>query len=275
MWLKSGFLPFIFLLQCTSPDPVAPAKREVQANPSAPAAMPVNKEAKIIHLFVALCDNKNQGIVPVPPKIGNGQDPANNLYWGCSYGVKSWFRSQPAWQLKWSGTGTNSMVLERLVFKHRSSNTWLIADAYDGALIKNCTETFLQAAAGGGADSVRVDGQTLWAGGSSNLLAYIGHDGLMEFSLDKFAEKKNDQLRETIILACYSKRYFSPYISRTGARPLLWTSGLMAPEAYTLSAAIEGWIQKESPEQIRERAAAAYSRYQKCSLKAARNLMVN
>lgn len=265
-------------MQCASPglpDPVAPVNLQAPVSRSAPEDLPRNPEAKVIHLFVALCDNKNQGIVPVPPKIGNGQDPANNLYWGCSYGVKSWFRGQPAWQLKRLETGKNSMVLERLVFKHRSSNTWLIADAYDGALIKPCTEAFLQATAGGGTESVRVDGQTLLAGGSSNLLAYIGHDGLMEFSPDSMAVKRNEQLRETIILACYSKRYFSPYIAQTGARPLLWTSGLMAPEAYTLSAAIEGWIQKEKPEQIRERAAAAYSRYQKCSLKAARNLMVN
>ena len=33
---------------------------------------------KTIHVFVALCDNKYQGIVPVPPKIGNGQDLNNN-----------------------------------------------------------------------------------------------------------------------------------------------------------------------------------------------------
>src|SRR5688572_22804615 len=32
-------------------------------------------EAQVIHIFVALCDNKYQGIVPVPAKIGNGQDP--------------------------------------------------------------------------------------------------------------------------------------------------------------------------------------------------------
>ena len=44
---------------------------------------------KTIHVLVALCDNKYQGIVPVPPKIGNGQDPDNNLYWGCAFGVRS------------------------------------------------------------------------------------------------------------------------------------------------------------------------------------------
>ena len=40
----------------------------------------INAETKIIHVFVALCDNDSQGIVPVPKKIGNGNDPDNNLY---------------------------------------------------------------------------------------------------------------------------------------------------------------------------------------------------
>ena len=37
---------------------------------------------KSIHVFVALCDNQSQGIVPVPKQLGNGNDPGNNLYWG-------------------------------------------------------------------------------------------------------------------------------------------------------------------------------------------------
>ena len=37
---------------------------------------------RIVHVFVALADNVNQGIVPVPAKLGNGEDPVHNLYWG-------------------------------------------------------------------------------------------------------------------------------------------------------------------------------------------------
>ncbi|WP_431199255.1 hypothetical protein ACQ86K_29370 [Mucilaginibacter sp. P19] len=47
---------------------------------------------KVIHVFVALCDNKYQGIVPVPPAIGNGQDPETNLYWGSDNGVRTYFK---------------------------------------------------------------------------------------------------------------------------------------------------------------------------------------
>ena len=47
---------------------------------------------KTIHIFVALCDNKYQGIVPVPKAIGNGQDHNNNLYWGALYGIRTYFK---------------------------------------------------------------------------------------------------------------------------------------------------------------------------------------
>jgi hypothetical protein len=48
----------------------------------------------------------------------------------------------------------------------------------------------------------------------------------------------------------------------------------MAPEAYTLKSALDGWILGESNEQIRERGAQAYAKYQKCGIGAARKLMV-
>ena len=46
----------------------------------------------------------------------------------------------------------------------------------------------------------------------------------------------------------------------------------MAPEAYTLKAALDGWIAGENREQIRGRAADAYDKYQKCGVGAARRL---
>jgi hypothetical protein len=40
--------------------------------------------------------------------------------------------------------------------------------------------------------------------------------------------------------------FFADGLKSTGAQPLLWTTGLMAPEAYTLKAALDGWIAGES-----------------------------
>ena len=54
--------------------------------------------------------------------------------------------------------------------------------------------------------------------------------------------------------------------------PLLLTTNLMAPEAYTLDAAVTTWAKGESSAKVRESAAAAYANYQKISVKAARGL---
>jgi hypothetical protein len=111
-------------------------------------------------------------------------------------------------------------------------------------------------------------------GGEASLLAYVGHDGLMDFALGERFQGPAQNPRQAIILACISKRYFGEHLRATGAAPLLWTTGLMAPEAYTLKAALNGWVLRERPEQIQEKAAAAYDAYQKCGLNAARRLLV-
>ena len=48
----------------------------------------------------------------------------------------------------------------------------------------------------------------------------------------------------------------------------------MAPEAYVIHDAITGYVNNEDNQQIRNRAAKAYSKFQKCSEKAAKNLLV-
>ena len=96
----------------------------------------------------------------------------------------------------------------------------------------------------------------------------------MDFQISPITGAKGEKPRHTIVLACASKAFFAPYIRQTGAEPLLWTTGLMAPEAYTLKSALDGWIARENDEAIRHRAAWAYNRYQKCGERAASKLFV-
>jgi hypothetical protein len=74
---------------------------------------------RTIHVFVALADNANQGIVPVPAKLGNGEDPEHNLYWGSAFGVKTFFSRSSDWTLLSSGQKPKDEVLERCVFMLR------------------------------------------------------------------------------------------------------------------------------------------------------------
>ena len=223
---------------------------------------------------MALCDNVNQGIVPVSKSLGNGQNPRTNLYWGALYGVKTHFKRSKDWEFIKMISSNNPKILERILFKHKTSNTYLLADAYDGKYIKQTTIDFLQASSGSNLEEIIVNDQKLNFGGNSDLLAYVGHDGLMEFNLDIKLKPKNTKKRDAIILACISKEYFKPYLEKTGANPLVWTTGLMAPEAYTLKWALDGWILNESDADIRERAAKAYHKYQKCGMRGARRLLV-
>jgi hypothetical protein len=232
---------------------------------------------RTVHVFVALADNVNQGIVPVPTKLGKGDDAEHNLYWGAAGGVKTFFARSGDWQLIAKGQRPKPEILERCVFKHRRANVYLVADAYQGDRIQQAITDFLSTAAGDHAEEVSLGAglASIQAGGAANLVAYIGHDGFMDFQLPSLPRQKNPATRQAIILACISKTYFREALRATGAHPLLWTTGLMAPEAYTLKDALDGWISGESDEQIRERAARAYDRYQKCGIKGARRLFVS
>jgi len=228
---------------------------------------------KTVHVLVALCDNLYQGIVPVPAGIGNGQNHNTNLYWGAGYGIRTYFKKSAEWKFiearKYEG-----VVLERLVFKHAVKDYYLVADAYDGRYIMQCTEDFMNGVSGNLKDTLRVGGVTVGIVGNASLLAYIGHDGLMNFDLAGAYSNADGVRRDMIILACYSKRFFGPYLKTANVNPVMWSTGLMAPEAYTLHDALTGYVGGEGNEAVRERGAAAYAKYQKCGLNAARRLLI-
>jgi len=255
-----------------------PHGRHVAANSETkPAETPaaINK-VPVIHVFVALCDNVNQGIVPVSAALGNGDNPATNLYWGAAYGVKTFFSKSKDWEMVSQIKHPRAEVLERAIFKHRQRELYMIADAYQGKEIRKTTLDFLDSAAGRSGEAITVKSQELdvelHTHGSADLVAYIGHNGLMDFALPTSPTARDQRQRKSIILACASKQYFDKPLLQTGAAPLLWTTNLMAPEAYVLSAAIDGWANKESDEAVRVRAAKAYHKYQNCGLRAADRL---
>jgi len=236
------------------------------------------EKLRTVHVMVALCDNKYQGIAKVPAKIGNGQSTYNNLYWGALYGLKTRFKKNPDWQLVESQTSNlPDHVLERVIFRHSTKNTYLIADAYDGAHIRQTTMDFIYASGGYNGKILKKDNRLIPAYGAADLLVYIGHNGLMDFH---YAEAgtllpRNDKHREIIMLGCITKDYFTNIMLPLGVTPLLWSTHLMAPESYTLEAALKGWVNQESSHAISERAAQAYHRYQKCGINSARRLLVS
>jgi len=238
-----------------------------------PSPKSVDTSIKTIHIYVALCDNIHQGIVRVPEKIGNGQDIHNNLYWGCGYGIRTFFKNSKEWTLI-RKFRLDKVRLERLVFKHKTKNYVLIADAYDGQYIEQCTKDFLRSSCGQLKDTIHIGKSVVGIAGNAKLVAYIGHDGLMDFELTETFENRDKLKRDVIILACYSRSYFSPHLRAANVNPIVWTAHLMCPEAYTIHDALIGYVNNETPQSIHNRAVMAYSKYQKCSKKAAQNILV-
>jgi hypothetical protein len=226
-------------------------------------------------VLVALADNQHQGIVPVRAKLGNGDDPRNNLYWGAMYGVRTYLQRQGEWRRLGCNKPKDPAVLERCVFRHTSEQIFLLADAYRGREIRRAVEDFLASAAGRKIKLPAAATSYAQLDGKADLAVYVGHNGLMDFSLESTPKAVDDKKRDAVVLGCISRDYFLKPLRRAGARPLLLTTGLMAPEAYILAALLDGWIRNEAGPAIRERAAEAYHRYQKCGLSAARRLFVS
>jgi len=223
---------------------------------------------KRIHVTVALCDNQYQGIIKVGARIGDGDDPASNLYWGCSDGLWKVFDKAPEWQrIDRKPANEDQTILETLTYQHTTENVMLVAEAWRGREIKAATIRFLELLE----SKDPVD--------APDLVAFIGHNGLMDFTLPaspvetgfQFGEPK----RDAVVLCCRSRAYFSEKLKARNARPILMTEQRMYPGSFLLEAALDGWLKNESVTQIRERAARAYASNQKISTKAARGVFTD
>ena len=234
----------------------------------------------VAHVIVALCDNASQGIVPVPARLGNGDDPNSNLYWGAMYGVRGWFRRSPDWRSIPVAASKDARVLERALYRReiirdgKRGEILLLAEAWQGEHIEDAIRHFLEINRGEHVESLVVGDQREEFGGAAHVAVFVGHNGLMDFeapSLPRSAVRA--PAHASVVLACMSNHYFSPLLAEHSV-PLLTTSGLMAPEAYTLDAALSSWFAGRSPQDVRRAAAAAYAKHQKTSERASLRLFV-
>lgn len=210
---------------------------------------------KTIGVFVALADNQNQGIVPVPEAIGKGDDPERNLYWGTADGIRGVFDRSKEWTLKeQTGQPVAGNILRTRVYHNAGKKAVLRAMAYRGSAIKECIRGF----------------ETAVQSGSYDMVVFIGHNGLMDFNLpNPTRAAKQSRTSDCVVLCCKSEQFFKARLAAAGGRPVLLTTQLMYPGAFILHAAAASWLDGKSRSEIRESAAIAYARNQKLSRKAA------
>lgn len=250
---------------------------ETQSTSSQATATPP-RDYRVVHVIVALADNEHQGIVRVPADLGNGQNPRTNLYWGAMYGTKTFLQRSEHWRLLETKYHNGDGRREICIFKHRTASPrlYLIAEAYDGRCMKEALLDFFQVASGMRPLNVPITGrdQSIAYGSGADLVCFIGHNGLMDIDIDDVVPHRvhGAHPKQAVVLACRSGPYFSGKLAAVECEPLVMTTGLMAPEAYTLDALVEAWQGGGDVTAIRRAAADAYAKYQRCSVRAARRL---
>lgn len=239
------------------------------------------KKPLVIHAFVPLCDNENQGIVPVSKSLGDGLNLRTNLYWGALYGVKTHFKKQKDWKFLFSQKDLTKNVLERVVFFKKYKNgaqVYFVADAYRGDRMAACLTDYFAALSNENQSEFnflpvptsRRD-KKVGIEGNADLIVFNGHNGLMDTNIE-FPNNVHTSAKDAIAVACVSFDYFEKYYQQVNAYPLLNTKNLLAPEAYVLEKVFDTWANLKDEKAIHHAAGSAYNQYQKCGLKGAKRL---
>jgi hypothetical protein len=209
--------------------------------------------------------------------MGDGLNLRENLYWGAGYGIKTRFSRQKDWKLVYDSLYEGKDVLERVIFYKKFSNgakVYLVADAYRGDRMKECVNDYLHSLAGEKSGSVLIEDKEINLYQAADLLAFNGHDGIMDFT-PEYALNKDSIEKDAVVIACTSYELFEDYLGCAKGFPLLTTNGLLAPEAYVIEAVINSWALLKMPRQIEESAAQAYAAKQSCGIKGGRWLFLS
>jgi hypothetical protein len=228
----------------------------------------------IAHVLVPLCDNEHQGIVKVNASLGDGRNLKTNLYWGAGYGMRTHFQRQAEWKTLGVTDPAEPHILERIILRRSYPNgatVILVADAYDGAFMKECVEDYLDALCGIKSGTVQAGNEIFSAWSGADLLAFNGHNGLMDVEVAPRSFQAGNP-KDAVVIACISHSWFEPHLKRASAYPLVTTTNLLAPEAYIMRPIIDAWAQLKSGAEADLAAAQGNTNFQKCSLSSSNRL---
>ena len=247
----------------------------------------------VISSYVALWD-KSFCIYDSPKKCNfrwaDGGNPKNNLYWGGGFGVKVGFRKL-GWKLAQQKEGEMAVFSKKFYpsrfwrkqgikkpfyiyaafwayktdYETDSSHDILLAyKAFAGSLFTNKNQPI----------TLR-NGKTINAGGQSHIVGYVGHmvhGGIWQL---KNVKKTSTMAKGAYMTACLTAQVFSPYVLDKNIYGLLFTTKLMAPEAYNQNALFRAIARGANGKGIIMDVARAYDKYHKSITSPPTGLYVN
>ncbi len=277
-WVLSTVAFVLSLLTPTAALPDAPARPvEVAAKGVEAGFARGVREGRplVIQVVVPLCSNAQidcgSGIAGRPDRLDT------NIYWGAVFGHRRFFdRNGSGFERIDVGRGGGAL-LERVVYRRRvpaapfggkggeAVEQILVLDAYHGDHIDRAVEAFWQIATRGGQVRFR-DGEKEREERVS-VAGYAGHNRLMDGVRLPPPPGAADAPAPvpSFVLACASEPYFGPSLRAAGSETVVMTRALMAPEGYVLEAVVGAIGENASAAEARNRAVAAYARWQRLS----------
>jgi hypothetical protein len=244
----------------------------------------------VVEVHAPLCDNTI--IQCGNAKLGDGDNPDTNLYWSTTPGLGSWFaRRDGGWtrvaRQREGQTGDDDILAvhayRRMV---AAPAAWRAAGApakfeldivihgWRGKAIDRALSAYAADAAGGEARTIALgDGTAITAGGAAQIIAWVGHNRLMD--LERFDWPGPAATAKGILAIACSTAPYMQQLSAATRVPLLMTRDLMFANAAPLEAAVLAYVAGGGFAQIRHDATAAYAEIQRSTFQRVSGLFSN
>ncbi len=232
----------------------------------------------VTQVHVPLCDHTI--LACGNAKLGDGDNPETNLYWATTPGFGRWFaRRGSGWRrvLKQTAADTGDADLLAVHVYRRTVSAptaWrrqgaptafevdVVIHGWRGTAIDRALAAYAADSAGGAARTLALaDGSTLEAGGAAQLVAWVGHNRLMD--VDTYAwPPPAAQAQGTIAIACHTAAYMQDVVPAATRVPLLMTRDFLFANAAPLEATVLAFVRGGTYATMRRDAAAAYGKVQ-------------
>ena len=232
----------------------------------------------VAEVHVPLCDSS---IIPCGnAKLGDGDNPETNLYWSTTPGFGEWFsRRGSGWKrvLKQGAADTGDPdILAVHVYRRtlRAPAAWrkrgapatfeldLVIHGWRGKAIDRALARYAADLSGAERRTIALaDGSQLAAGGAAQLVAWVGHNRLMDLKSYTWPAAATP-VKGNIAIACHTAAYMADQIAEAARVPLLMTRDFLFSNAAPLEATVLAFADGGDYARMRADATAAYAEVQ-------------
>lgn len=236
----------------------------------------------VVQVHAPLCD---ASIIPCGnARLGNGDNLDTNLYWATTAGFGKWFaRKGGGWKKlkEWRDEATGDADLLSLSVYQRTMaapRAWqkrgaprqleviVVIHGWRGTAIDRALAAYARELAGHDGRELEVGERAVAIGGDAHLVAYSGHNRLMDVPAYEWPEP-TERVIGGIAVACMTANYMEREVSSATRVPLLMTRDFLFANAAPVEAVVLSFARGEGYREMRLAAATAYAGVQKREVK--------